>query len=184
MSRIKIIILILIVAVLSIVFIQNRDPIALKFLCGSDSNAFCPQSIPLPLAVWIGLFTFTGAILGSLIQALNRYGYHRSGRKSVTFDEELYSSRREWQSSANRRDRATDSSPGLQDVSDQDHSATSSFEVKQEPQNIERSGSTYSYKYREASEKQNNNHDSIRSTSRDPEIDSNGTQDDNDEDWI
>ncbi|MEO0835504.1 MAG: hypothetical protein AAFY16_05850, partial [Cyanobacteria bacterium J06642_3] len=61
MSRIKLLLLILIVAVLSVVFWQNREPIALKFLCGDEGSSFCPQSVPLPLAVWMGLFILIGA---------------------------------------------------------------------------------------------------------------------------
>ncbi|MEM8723793.1 MAG: hypothetical protein AAGE84_31705 [Cyanobacteria bacterium P01_G01_bin.39] len=185
MSRIKIFLLILIVAVLSIVFIQNREPIALKFLCGDGGTAFCPQSRPLPLALWIALFTLAGAIASILIRTLNRYGYRNSGNKRAILDDELYPNQDKWQSKTNRRQQVTTSANDPTDTIVQDEfSATSNYEVKQEPQSIERSGSTYSYKYREAGEERNNNHDATRKTSTEPEIDPKTIQDDDEEDWI
>lgn len=180
MSRIKIIILIAIIVVLSIIFIDNRDPITLKFLCGDDRSAFCPQSIPLPLAVWIALFTFTGAIVGSLIPILNRYGYQRPHRKSVPFDQELYSRQNKGQSSSTRAVNPVANSDSFK--------TTSNYEAEQEPQSVERSGSTYSYKYREASERQhkhnnNDNNDFSPKTSDNFDIEPNQAQGD-EEDWI
>ena len=178
MSRIKIIILIAIIVVLSIIFFQNREPIALKFLCGDDRSAFCPQSIPLPLALWIALFTLTGAIIGSLIPVLNRYGYQRPNRKSVPFDEELYS--KQSKRPSNPPSRAVNPA-----ANSDSFKTTSNYEAEQEPQSIERSGSNYSYKYREASERQHkhSNNDSNPKTSDDSDLELNQAQDD-EEDWI
>ncbi|MEM7590063.1 MAG: hypothetical protein AAF383_00815 [Cyanobacteria bacterium P01_A01_bin.83] len=183
MSRIKLLLLILIVAVLSVVFLQNREPIALKFLCGDEGSSFCPQSIPLPLAVWMGLFILTGAIASMLLRTLHTYGYGNATRKQVILDDELYPEEKNWQSRSKGKSKATNFS-NFQDTKDQGQFAeTSSYEVPQKPQNIERSGSTYSYKYREASEGKNHNHESDRQNSRESSRDPNPPQDD-EEDWI
>ncbi|MEM8719726.1 MAG: LapA family protein [Cyanobacteria bacterium P01_G01_bin.39] len=183
MSRIKLLLLILIVAVLSVVFWQNREPIALKFLCGDEGSSFCPQSVPLPLAVWMGLFILIGAIISMLLRTLNAYGYRNSTRKQVILDDELYPEEKNWQSRSKGQNKTTKLG-NPQDTMDQGQFAeTSSYEVPQKPQNIERSGSTYSYKYREAGERQNHNHESSRKTPREPSRDTNNPQDD-EEDWI
>ncbi len=182
MSRIKIILLILIIAALSIIFVQNREPIAIKFLCGYGTS-FCPQSRPLPLAVWIGLFTLIGAIANLLVQTLNSYGYKDSGKQKLPLDDDLYPSNRNRQAKKSRKNKS--STIDLEDslVKDQFPDANS-YEIKQEPQNVERSGSTYSYKYREAGDRQNNNQDRPKKTSTESEINSNVNQEQDDEDWI
>ncbi|MEL6441149.1 MAG: hypothetical protein AAFQ80_18075 [Cyanobacteria bacterium J06621_8] len=181
MSRIKIIILILLIAVLSIVFIQNRDTeVALKFLCGDVNSTFCPQSIPLPLTVWIVLFTLLGAIASGLIRFLDRYRHNGSERKSVNFDDELYSSN--WRS--DRLNKDSGSSQARLKKPKQDRAfQNNSYETEQEPQSVERSGSTYSYKYREAGAEKSKQQDIQDETQPSSQTNSERTQDD-DEDWI
>ena len=145
MNRLKLFLLILIIAALSIVFVQNREPIALKFLCPDDTLSCLYQTPDLPLAIWIGLFVLNGAIVSLIGQALNRYSYSTSGRKKPITDEELYPSDRNW-----KREPSTQFEEPI--IRDKFSDATN-YEVKQEPQNVERSGSTYSYKYREAGDR-------------------------------
>ena len=189
MSRIKIILLILIIAVLGIVFVQNREPISLKFLCG-DEASFCLRSQPLPLAVWIGLFTLMGAIANLLIQTLNNYGYQDSGKQKVSLDNDLYPSNRNRQRKTNRKHQSSTSTIDLQDSLVRDKfSDENNYEIKQEPQSVERSGSTYSYKYREAGERPNSYQERTKKTSTESEINSseinsNVTPEQDDEDWI
>lgn len=182
MSRIKIILLILIIAVLAIVFVQNREPIALKLLC-ADNIQSCPyKTPPLPLAIWIALFTLLGAIANLLIQVLNNSGYRNYRRPKATIDNDLYSEPNRQNKS--RKDKYTAPAMDSEDFSVRNKfSNTTNYEVKQEPKNVERSGSTYSYKYREAGDRLQNNHDSSDKTSIDPKIDANQAQED-DEDWI
>ncbi len=189
MSRIKIILLILIIAVLAIVFVQNREPISLKFLCGYEAS-FCPKSIPLPLAVWIGLFTLMGAIANLLVQTLNNYGYQDSGKQKLPLDDDLYPSNRNRQRKTSRKHQSSTSTIDLQDSLVRDKFPDeNSYEIKQEPQNVERSGSTYSYKYREAGDRPNNYQERTKKTSTESEINSseinsNITPEQDDEDWI
>lgn len=176
MNRLKLFLLILIIAALGIVFVQNREPVALRFLCPDETLSCLYQTPALPLAVWIGLFALNGAIISLIGQAVNRYGYSNSGsgRKKPIRDEELYPSDRNW-----KREPSTQiEDPIIQEK----FSDVKSYEVKQEPQNVERSGSTYSYKYRESGdrplERQNNSRQTSSESKNSSQIEG------DDEDWI
>ena len=180
MSRIKIFLLILIIAVLSIVFIQNREPTTLRFLCGYGSSYCLFRSTELPLALWIALFTLNGIAINLLGQVLNRYSYSGSRKPKYAPDNELYPDQTNWR----ENDAATASNYNKPQDSIQDKfSNATSYEVRQEPQNIERSGSTYSYKYKEAGDRSRSERDNFRQTSID--LDKNSTESkEDDEDWI
>ena len=181
MSRLKIFLSILIIAVLSIVFIQNREPTTLRFLCGYGSSYCLFRSTELPLALWIALFTLNGIAINLLGQALNRYSYSGSKRQKYPANDELYSNETKW------RDDATPSSnyTKLEDstIKDKFRDATS-YEVRQEPQNVERSGSTYSYKYKEAGDRTSDVRDNLRKKPVDPDVNSTISIEEDDEDWI
>lgn len=183
MSRIKILLLILIIAALSIVFIQNREPIALKLLCADSSQSCLYRTPPLPLAAWIALATFTGAIANLLVQSLNRYGYSDSSRKRPIAEDDLYSnSNTAWNNNA--RQSKYPEAESIRDSFPEQISDAKSYEVRQEPQNVERSGSTYSYKYRESGDRAKSVQDSTTKNSVEPQTDSNANHESNDEDWI
>jgi uncharacterized integral membrane protein len=193
MSRIKILLLILIITALSIVFIQNREPITLKLLCANaaDANQSCLyQTAPLPLAVWIAIATLTGAIANLLVQSLNRYGYKDSykdshkntSRKPSILDDDLYpSSNLGGKTQNGRQDKYTQAN-GIKDTPVNQLSDVKSYEAKQEPKNVERSGSTYSYKYREAGDRLKSEAESNKRNFVEPEA--NANQESDDEDWI
>lgn len=183
MSRIKILILVLIIAALSIVFIQNRDPIALKLLCADPSQACLYQTPTLPLAAWITLATLTGAIANLLVQTLNRYGSSDSSRKKALIDDDLYPSDQAWKSEHNRQGKYSETTSFEDSVEDR-IPQVKSYETKQKPQNIERSGSTYSYKYREAGDRPKPDQDQTKKKSIESEVDSNITQESDEENWI
>ena len=180
MSRIKIFLSILIIAILSIVFIQNREPTTLRFLCGYGSSYCLFRSTELPLALWIGLFTLNGIAINLLGQVLNRYSYSGSRRPKYVPNDELYSNQTNW-----REDAATTTNyTKFEDSTIRDKFPdTTSYEVRQEPQNVERSGSTYSYKYKEAGDRTSSERDKFRKTPIDPDINSTTSTED-DEDWI
>lgn len=182
MSRIKIFLLILIIAALSIVFIQNREPTTLKFLCGYGSSYCLFQSTQLPLALWIGLFTFNGIAISLLGQALNRYSYSGSNRPKYTSDDELYSNEN-WRESDAATVRSSNYTNLQDSTSRNKFGNATSYEVRQEPQNVERSGSTYSYKYKEAGDRTPGVRDDSRKTSIDLDKDSTISKEE-DEDWI
>lgn len=173
MSRFKLFLLLLIVAALSIVLIQNREPLSLQLLCADDTRACWYQTPQLPLAVWMSLFTLIGVIISFLSQALNRYSYSNPGRSKYVIDDELYPR------DLDKRESSTQIEDSI--ILDKPPNTTN-YEVQQEPQNVERSGSTYSYKYREASDrpKEQNN-------LQDRTVESEGNSrvvPEDDEDWI
>jgi|GEM_PF-2494519 len=177
MSRIKILLLVLIIAVLSIIFIQNQQPITLKLLCADRSQTCLYRTPSLPLAVWMALAVLTGAISNLLIQTLERTGYRDMRRKPTILDEDLYSNG----SSQSKSSRSQGYSKTT-DFQNSTEEKVKSYEVEQEPQNVEKSGSTYSYKYREAGSKgdrSNSNKNSV-----DPEADINSNSESEGEDWI
>jgi hypothetical protein len=193
MSRIKVLLLILVIAALSIVFIQNREPITLKLLCADAANATQSclyQTPPLPLAVWIAIATLTGAIANLLIQSLNRYGYKDSykdnykntSRKPSILDDDLYPSSHPGEKNQNGRQSRYPQTKEIKDTPVNQLSDVKSYEAKQEPKNVERSGSTYSYKYREAGDRLKSEAESSKRNSVEPEV--NANQESNDEDWI
>jgi hypothetical protein len=193
MSRIKILLLILVIAALSIVFIQNREPITLKLLCAdaADTTQSCLyRTPPLPLAVWIAIATLTGAIANLLVQSLNRYGYKDSykdnykntSRKPSILDDDLYPSSNPGEKNQNGRQSRSPQTKGIKDTPVNQLSDVKSYEAKQEPKNVERSGSTYSYKYREAGDRPKSEAESSKRNSVEPEV--NANQESDDEDWI
>lgn len=187
MSRIKIILLIVIIAALSIIFIQNRQPVALKLLCGYGTSVCLFQSRPLPLSIWIGLFTLLGAIANLLIQTLHNYGYEDYGNQKPLLDNDLYPSNKSRQQKKSRKQKSATSTLDLEDPVVQDKFPdTNSYEKRQEPQNVERSGSTYSYKYREAGDRQHQSQERTtkNSTESESEVNLNVPQEQDDEDWI
>lgn len=184
MSRIKIILLILVVAALSIILIQNSEPVALKLLCGSGTPFCIYRSPSLPLGVWVGLFTLIGAIVNLLVQTLSSYGYRDSSRQKSSSDNDLYPKRDSWQSKTSRK--PSKSTIDFEDSVVNDRlSEVGNYEAKQEPQNVERSGSTYSYKYREGDRSNNNNnHEGSKKISTEYRRDSDQSQEEDDGDWI
>ncbi|NJL51831.1 MAG: hypothetical protein HC930_05660 [Hydrococcus sp. SU_1_0] len=186
MSRIKILLLILIIVALSIVFVQNREPITLKLLCADANQSCLYQTTPLPLAVWIAIATLTGAIANLLVQSLNRYGYKDSyqdtSRKPPILDEDLYPSNNPGGKTRNGRQGKYTQANGIKDTPVNQLSDVKSYEAKQEPKNVERSGSTYSYQYREAGDRSKSEAESNKRNSVEPEA--NANQESDDEDWI
>lgn len=186
MSRLKLFLLLLIIPLLGIIFFQNQEPIALKLLCPDDVQSCFYQTPQLPLAIWIGLFVLAGMITNLFWQVLNSFSY--SGSRKQQYDpyhpEELDKNQRNWATTDNKRDKYSSSTTSIQDDSTQEklYSSTS-YEVPQEPQNVERSGSNYSYKYREASERPQNSKNDAQKTSIEPELNLDNQEQD-DEDWI
>ena len=85
MSRLKILILALIIGTLAIVFIQNQEPVALKLLCNEIDSQYClVQTAKMPLAIWISLFVTGGIITNLISQVFSRYSY-------VSFNKTRYS---------------------------------------------------------------------------------------------
>ena len=181
MNRLKILLLVLIVAVLVTVFVQNKEPIALKLLCQQSNSQYCLYRTPqLPLAVWISLFLFGGAMTSILSQIFSRYSYSSPRKKYATDD--LYSESKNW---VDRDTPSGKNTPNRTTIEKPPSSASnySIYEADQQPQSVERTGSNYSYKYRPTDREQKNKERDPQ-TSIDLNKDVNSTQESEDENWI
>ena len=194
--RFKFLLLLPIAVALGILFVQNQQPLSLKLLCSDEVQSCWYQTPQLPLALWIGLFILAGTITSLIWQLLNRLSYGSSGKKS-------YSQTNDFERPRSSRDRFTadaetqpdwqynrasveeepqiTTATNLQDSSTINKTPLSDYEVLREPEKVERSGSTYSYKFREKSDRVID-----ESTSTKPDLNKNinTEEEDEDEDWI
>lgn len=182
MSRLKLILLVIIVAILGIVFVQNREPMVLKLLCPDQAESCLYQTPSLPLAIWMTLFILGGVLTSFLSQVFNRYRYAGVGRQRSNSDD-FEEDRNKWSMKNSKSDKYSASSETIQDKY-----SSSSYEIPQKPESVERSGSTYSYKYRDAKGESENKvsikDNNSNKTSLESEIDSDIDRDKDDEDWI
>ena len=174
MSRLKLFLLVLIVAALGIVFVQNREPLVLKLLCPDRTQVCLYRTPQLPLAVWIAVFTLGGVVTSLLVQLLDRYRYSGTAKRKYV-DNDLKSDR-PYGYDDDRPKQHSRKGDGDQDTTI--YTTSADYEKPQEPQSVERSGSTYSYKYKDKQEDNNN----VQKTPVESDINLN--KDDNDEDWI
>jgi hypothetical protein len=185
--RFKLLLLLIIAGVLGILFVQNQELIALKFFCGDLNQACLYRSTNLPLAVWLGIFIFAG-VLTSLIwhffnslvtntqsERIPSQGY-TTARENPTRINDRSNYRNnppDWEQQGQDDWNIEEAPPEPQiqdrtftrDNFEQDRSQTdysqpkTNYEVQQQPTSVKHSGSTYSYKYREAGAKQSNQGD-------------------------
>lgn len=187
MSRLKLLILVLIIGALAIVFIQNKEPVALKLLCNEADSQYCfLQTAKLPLAIWISLFVAGGIITNLISQVFSRYSYAIVGRKRYSGDQEFTEDRsNNWVDSNSESNRySTNSKTRIEDtVTSEKKVKLNNYEASQKPQQVERSGSNYAYKYRPVDKERN-----IQSKTKNNSInlgkDDNISSESEDEDWI
>lgn len=228
MFRLKLLIILLALGLLSLFYVQNLELLSLKVLCADVNTSCLYQTPPLPIAAWILLFAGAGIVTSLLLQAINSLtkgarsrtveNYYTNPDRS-SFDREksydrpqqqrsseAFSSSDRSQTSFNTQNNATSKSPrnfveqvfdrvqarttdstidrnadrqsGWDDKLDDDwnleeppkqtnstrenierslreeelKSDSDTYETKQQPKSVERSGSVYSYKFREAGE--------------------------------
>ena len=204
-NRFKILLALVILAVLGVLFFQNQQSLSLKLLC-SDINTFCLYQTPkLPLAIWMGIFIFGGVLTTLIWQVLHRFSYSTSKttryNSDILYNDEVDKSNKttrdaERYTTMSRSSQTKVSEPLTSDwdknnyredwqdqestksSTDNSNSNTSEYEIRREPENITLSGTTYSYKFKEADSKK-------LSKPTTPELtkESNLTEDD-DEDWV
>ena len=185
-NRFKLVLLLLIVLGLGILFVQNQQPLSLQILC-PDANQFCLyQTRSLPLAAWMGLFIFAGTITSFIWQFLNRLAapvarpknYARADNIELT-QPQIKQRVPEIQDWDNQPDiAATDRDDFLEPNS----SMSSEYEVRREPESVTRSGSTYSYKFKDKNGDRQSPEDAEVSARR--QLDENIDLSKDDEEWI
>lgn len=208
-NRFKLLFLLLILILLAVVFIQNQQPLSLKLLCPDVNTSCLYRTGELPLAIWMGVFIAGGIFTSLLWQLLNRFSYSSTKQKNYATDvlydsgENLTtkrsrdsnrypnvarsrssqiseSSASDWENISSGEDWQTQQPPKSEVENSQPATSTSSeYEIRREPENVTVSGSTYSYKFKEASsqEPQKSNAPNLNK-------ESNLDEENNDEEWI
>lgn len=228
MNRFKLLLILLILVVLSLLYVQNQEPLSLRLFC-ADLNQFCLYQTPqLPLAVWLFSFTLAGVLTSFIWQLFNRFGYPAGKTREFSEPENVsgfeperrtrYEERRfpseptpqpspsvfennnidrsDWEDSQNNNDWNIEQPPSVT-INDTRTSSQKeeekSYDKNQEPTNVQRSGSTYSYTYREASDRSQEKKDESKIYDANyrminppykPVENREDTKDEDDEDWI
>ncbi len=236
MNRFKLLLVLLILVVLSLLYVQNQEPLSLRLFC-ADVNQPCLYQTPqLPLAVWLFSFTLAGVLTSFVWQLFNRFGYPAGKKRELSeptnffnyqpenvsgFEPErrtVYEERRsplesnrqpspsviennnaarsDWEDRQNDNDWNIEKPPSqtIKDISTSSQvEQEKSYDKNQEPISVKRSGSTYSYTYREASDRSQEkkqeskiydaNYRMINPPYKSVQ-DSEKTKDEDDEDWI
>lgn len=184
MNRFKIFLLLLIIAILATLFIQNTEPIALKLLCEDPNSQYCLYQTPqLPTSVWISLFIVGGCLTNLLSQAFNRYSYSGSSKKRYRQDD-LYVEKTNWVDRDTQQKKYSTAPTEREDNIGRNKADDSDiYEADQKPQEVERSGSNYSYKYRPA-EQDKKSKRQAENASIDLDKNTDLTSESEDEDWI
>lgn len=176
-NKLKLLLVIIPLTILGILFFQNQQPISLKILCADTSSQYCWYQTPTqPLAMWMGLFVIVGVISSLIWQLLQSLGSPQSSKnyddKPFSPKEKSYSQKvpsssatktsridtsksstsgSDWEYSRQGEDWESEQSPSPKvnpKINKDDFVRESNFETRQEPQNIDRSGSTYSYQFK------------------------------------
>lgn len=164
MNRFKFLLLLLLAIAFAVLFIQNRQPLSLKLLCPDAAASSCWYRTPaMPLALWIALFVLAGIISSSLWQLLNSFAYATKSKSYTSPSSDRPTQFGETSTTAVSDENITDNV-----------TTTSSYEIEREPETVRRSGSTYSYKFKDKSE--------VSERASEPENNSRNNEDD--EEWI
>ncbi|MGV2828286.1 hypothetical protein [Myxosarcina sp. GI1(2024)] len=170
MNRFKLLLLLLLAIAFGVLWLQNRQPLSLKLLCPDTATSCWYRTPSLPLALWIALFVL-GGVLSSLIwQSLNSFAYasrRKSGYTPAEFPEEP---------STGEGNFTTPSTFASSTEAENTATTSSSYEVEREPETIRRSGSTYSYKFKDKAKRDRTD----ESVAGEPD----NQKHEDDEDWI
>lgn len=93
-NRLKIFLLLLVLLFLSVLFWQNRELLSLKVLCPDVNQSCLYQTPPLPLAIWMLVFTLAGVVTSLIWQLLN-YLSAKGARKNKSSGSTRYVSERD-----------------------------------------------------------------------------------------
>lgn len=168
MNRFKLLLLLLLAIAFGVLCFQNRQPLSLKLLCPDTASSCWYRTPSLPLALWIAAFVLAGVISSLIWQSLNSFAYasRRKSRDSADFSEES-SSQKEFTTRS-----AFPTSVEAENATNT--STTHEIEQEREPETVRRSGSTYSYKFKDKSDRSNEFVDRENNSQKSEE----------DEDWV
>ncbi|MDJ0678936.1 MAG: hypothetical protein QNJ18_03625 [Xenococcaceae cyanobacterium MO_167.B52] len=221
-NKFKLLLVVILLTIFGILFFQNQEPLSLKILCADTSSQYCWYQTPTePLAVWMGLFLILGVISSLIWQVLQSLGSSESAEyyddKSFTAKEKSYSQKvptsstktskppksrsstspTDWEYSGQGEDWESEQSPSAKvnpKAPQDDFVRGSNFETRQQPQNINQSGSTYSYKFKKNQKPEqqvNKNADDVYdanyrtiNSGKSNEVNQNADPSEDEEEWI
>ncbi len=178
LNRFKLLVFAIILALLTILFIQNTEPLSLKFLCSNTTSEYCLYQTPsMPLAVWMAVFIVAG-IFSSLVWQLFNIAGSSTKKDRESFSPSQFSeasqTRTSYRENSNLREqpdfsstnkRYSDSTnPNNSKVSDweQRHSEdweptnvpnfTKDYDVSRQSPDVRRGDTNYAYKFKKDNE--------------------------------
>ena len=106
LNRSKLVVFAIILAVLTILFFQNREPLSLKFLCSDTTSEYCLLQTPsISLAVWMAIFMVAGIFSSLILQLLNGAGTSpKSDRKYTSQSSRASQTRTSYRTNSNLRE--------------------------------------------------------------------------------
>ncbi len=106
LNRSKLVVFAIILAVLTILFFQNREPLSLKFLCSDTTSEYCLWQTPsISLAVWMAIFMVAGIFSSLIWQLLNgAVTSPKSDRKYSSQSSRASQTRTSYQTNSNLRE--------------------------------------------------------------------------------
>ena len=190
MNRFKLVLIIIVLALIGILLAQNRQLLLIKFLCPEVNDSNCLYQTPsLPLAAWMILFAIAGLLSSLIWQYLiqvNSSSKLSNSRKSYYTDRpfdkpQAKYSRPQAEVKTTRVDTTVSdwekTSAEDWDIQETktpiDEKVVNNYEVKAKPpspQNLNRGDSVYSYKFREASPKKNEQSNTTKSSNKVDEV--------------
>ncbi|MBE9168478.1 hypothetical protein IQ238_13475 [Pleurocapsales cyanobacterium LEGE 06147] len=84
MNRFKLLLVLLILVVLSLLFVQNQEPLSLRLFCAEVNQSCLYQTPQLPLALWLFSFTLAGVLTSLIWQLFNRFGYPAAKKRELS----------------------------------------------------------------------------------------------------
>ena len=82
LNRFKLLVLAIILAILTILFLQNQEPLSLKFFCSDTSSDYCFYQTPSSsLAVWMAIFIGLGIFSSLGWQLMNKIADTTTGER-------------------------------------------------------------------------------------------------------
>ncbi|WP_036485269.1 hypothetical protein [Myxosarcina sp. GI1] len=167
MNRFKFLLTLLLAIAFAVLFVQNREPLSLKLLCPDTASSCWYQTSPMPLALWIALFVLAGVLSSLIWQSLNSYAYARKERSRYIASEPE-------PNTTQFGNPTSTTTVANESIADTTTSTSSAYEIEREPETIRRSGSTYSYRFKDKNE--------LGERPEEPE--NNSQKNSDDEEWI
>lgn len=111
LNRLKIFLILFILAFLSVLLWQNQELLSLKLLCPEVNQSCLYRTPQLPLAVWMLVFTSAGVVTSLVLQLLNYLSTKGSNKSKSSASTSYYSDEENRPSSSQTKTKVTNPQP-------------------------------------------------------------------------